>query len=81
VRNTGIADAPYEGWVGLSQSSAPKAKKEAPPDGGHWAGLPWFLMGGTLVMGEGLAPSRHTNSTHCRRRWVNFSALETRRRP
>ena len=33
-------------------------KEEAPPDGGHWAGLRGSNGGGTYVMGEGSAPSQ-----------------------
>lgn len=46
---------------GADHAKAPSTggrKEEAPPDGGHWAGLLRFLVGGTLVMGEGSAPSQ-----------------------
>ena len=32
-----------------------KPQEEAPPDGGHWAGLLWFLMGGNLRDGRGIS--------------------------
>ena len=59
-------------------SRADDLKKESPARRGALGGASWVPFGGEPVMGEGSAPSRDTNNTHCRCPCVNFLSHKPR---